>query len=89
MNLGQYKDIFGKPGEGAHSYRIPPGLGAVDVIGTIAIAGIISNYGKQSFIWVLLFLLVLATFLHWFFCVDTAGLNILKLGTACSYDSNR
>lgn len=82
MNLGQYRDIFGKPDEGVHKYRIF-GLATVDIIGTFVAAAVISKYGKYSFIAVLLFLLVLATFLHWLFCVETAGLRLLELGTAC------
>ena len=32
MSLCQYKDIFGKPGEGAHSYRVA-NVAVVDVGG--------------------------------------------------------
>jgi hypothetical protein len=72
MILCQYKDIFGKPNEGAHKTRIPLlDIALVDVIGTLLLAVLISRLGRLNY-WTTLILLFLFTeFLHWLFCVDT------------------
>jgi hypothetical protein len=69
--LCQYKDIFGKVGEGVHSYRIF-NLAIVDVLLTIFGAYIIHLFmPKYSFIFILLFLFILGIILHRLFCVKT------------------
>jgi len=85
--LSDYKDIFGAPGSGAHSYRML-GFAAVDVIMTILVialtAYLLIHYNVLSTTvaiivsvvsWTLLFI-----FLHYIFGVKTR-LNII-LGLA-------
>ena len=54
-NLSQYKDIFGKPMAGVHSYRFF-NVAIVDVAATIIAAWLISYYGNYSFVYTLAFL---------------------------------
>jgi hypothetical protein len=70
MNLCKYKNIFGEPGKGVHSYRLF-GVAIVDVILTIIAAFIISYFFKYSFIKVLIILFILGIFFHRLFCVRT------------------
>ena len=72
--LCQYKDIFGKPREGVHACRIPVvDIAAVDFFGTALAALLISySFGSTySFSSVMIFLMILAVFLHALFCVPT------------------
>ena len=48
MNLCQYKNMFGEPGKGVHSYRLFK-LAIVDVVMTIIGAYLISKYFKNVF----------------------------------------
>jgi hypothetical protein len=70
MDLCKYKNIFGKPNTGAHSYRFM-NIAIVDVISTILLAFIISYYTKYSFLYVSIILFILGIFLHRLFCVRT------------------
>lgn len=72
MNLCKYKDVFGKVGEGVHSYRIL-NVAVVDLGFTILFALLIYFYLSQSvsFILILIFLLILGIFFHYIFCVKT------------------
>lgn len=70
MSLCQYKNLFGEPGKGVHSYRIG-GIAAVDLGLTILAAFIISFLFKTNFIVTLLVLLLLGIILHRIFCVRT------------------
>lgn len=70
MNLCQYKDIFGKSREGAHSFRILD-IAMVDFLATIALAYLFSYLFKVNVWYVLIFLLVISVFLHKLFCVET------------------
>jgi len=65
-----YKNIFGKEGEGVHSYRILD-IAMIDVIMTIIGAYIISSYIKISYWIVLILLFILGIILHRLFCVNT------------------
>ena len=70
MPLSEYKDIFGKPGEGAHAYRIFD-LAIVDVIFTIIGGYIIAyslNWSKPKTI---IGLFILGIFMHRLFNVET------------------
>jgi len=67
----EYKDVFGKPNEGIHSYRIC-GVAIVDVTATVIAAMVISYYSSYRFFPTLLFLFVLGIILHKLFCVKTA-----------------
>jgi hypothetical protein len=72
--LCKYKDIFGRPNEGAHSIRIF-GFAAVDIILTILAAFLIAKFtkigAKIGVIYVTLALFLLGIFIHYLFCVDT------------------
>jgi len=69
--LCKYKDIFGKVGEGIHSYRIF-NIAIVDVLFTILAAYLIHLfYKKYSFLFILLILFILGIILHRIFCVKT------------------
>lgn len=70
MNLCKYKDIFGKPNTGVHSYRIF-NIAIVDVLLTILVAFIIARLLKKPFWIVLLILFLLGIILHHLFCVRT------------------
>ena len=77
-----YKDIFGKPGQGIHSLRIPfpgtkNGIALVDTVLTLLAAYLfcVWKYKKPSMINVaaVFFILVIASiFIHRLFCVETA-----------------
>jgi len=66
----EYKDIFGKPGEGMHSYRLY-GVAVIDVIATIIGAAVASYYSSYRFFPILAFLFVIGIVLHKLFCVKT------------------
>ena len=70
MSLCQYKDIFGKPGTGAHSYRVG-GIAVVDLGLTVLAAFLIARYLKTNFLVILAILLLLGILLHRMFCVRT------------------
>jgi len=67
----QYKDLFGKVGEGVHSYRVL-NIAIVDVLLTVLLAYIIQFFTpKYNFWFILICLFVLGIFLHRIFCVRT------------------
>jgi hypothetical protein len=68
----EYKDIFGKVGEGVHSYRIF-NIAVVDVLATIIMAYLLNIYvfPKRSFIKLTIILFLLGIILHRLFCVKT------------------
>ena len=70
FGLCKYKDIFGKPGTGAHSYRIF-NIAIIDVIFTIIFAWLIAYFMKWCFWKTLLGLFVLGIIMHRLFCVRT------------------
>lgn len=76
VDLCKYKDIFGKPNEGIHSYRIF-NIAIADLLMTILLAIILSYMFKYSFIITLIILLLLGIILHRLFCVHTAFNSIL------------
>jgi uncharacterized membrane protein YcaP (DUF421 family) len=63
-------EIFGRPNEGVHSYRIFD-LAIVDIIMTIIGAFIISKIFKINFILILVILFIIGIILHRLFCVNT------------------
>lgn len=69
--LCEYKDLFGKPGEGFHKARLF-GLAAYDVIGTVVLIIVISVLMDINIITVTLFVTILTILIHRAFCVDTA-----------------
>ena len=70
IDLCKYKDIFGKPNEGVHSYRVF-NIAIFDLILTVLIAYIISYLFNIDFIKILVLLLLLGIVLHHLFCVRT------------------
>jgi hypothetical protein len=70
IDLCQYKDIFGKPREGAHAYRIFD-IAVVDVVATVIVAFVISRvFG--FIIWKsLVSLFIVGIISHRLFCVRT------------------
>ena len=69
-SLCPYTNLFGKPSEGAHKYRLFD-IAIVDVVSTIGGAYLISKYTKQDFKQVLVILILLGIILHRLFCVKT------------------
>lgn len=69
--LCKYKNIFGKVGEGLHSYRIF-NIAIVDVILTFLLAFIIKLLlPKYNYYHILILLFILGIVLHRMFCVRT------------------
>ena len=67
----EYKDIFGKPGEGIHSFRIF-NISVVDVLIVIFAAYIVKAFVPSfSFIFILIILFVFGILVHRLFCVRT------------------
>ena len=69
-----FKNIFGKPKEGAHKFRIFD-IAIIDVIGTLLLAFLFYKLLKYTsindFILIFLLLIILSIFIHKFFCVST------------------
>jgi hypothetical protein len=72
MNLCKFKDMFGKPDEGLHKYRLF-NIAIVDVVFTIIGAYLFNKYmfKKTKFIIILISLFVLGIIAHRIFCVRT------------------
>jgi len=76
MSLCDYKYALGKPNTGIHTHI--GGFAVADVAMTIGLA-YAATYAGFSFVRVLILLLVIATALHYIFCVPTAGAVALGL----------
>lgn len=77
MDLCRFRDIFGKPGEGAHAYRFL-GYAAVDVMLTVLLAVVLSwfvGFSLSTLIVGLVFAFGIGVLAHWLFCVRTT-LNV-------------
>ena len=70
LNLCRYKEIFGRPREGAHAYRIFD-IAVVDVAATVFVAFIIARLFGLSFWKSLVVLFVIGIISHRAFCVRT------------------
>jgi len=70
FNLCKYKDIFGKPNQGAHSYRIF-NIAIVDVLLTILAAYLLSIFTGYKMVYTLIFMFILGIISHRIFCVRT------------------
>lgn len=70
MDLCKYKNYFGEPNKGIHSYRFI-GVAIIDVIMTLISAYIISFIFNLSFIKTYILLFILGIILHRLFCVRT------------------
>ena len=78
LELCQYKNIAGKPGEGIHSARFM-GLAAVDLILTFLGAAFVGYSMGFSIIITFIIFIIIGEFAHWLFCVDTALLRMLNV----------
>ena len=70
MSFCKYKDIFGKPNEGVHTYRIFD-FALVDIVGTIIGAYIIYKLTGYDFNTILISLFIFGIIIHKIFCVKT------------------
>lgn len=79
MSACKYRDIFGKSREGAHSYRIFD-VAVVDSALTVLLALILQKIFFKNFLFwqVLLVTFIVGELMHWYFCVDTKVIQILK-----------
>jgi hypothetical protein len=76
MNLCKYQNIFGKPGEGAHSYRLF-NIAIIDVIALLVVAFIINYYTKYNIYYIIFILFIVGIIAHRLFCVRTTIDKIL------------
>ena len=70
MSLCKYKDIFGKPGEGPHQYRIF-NIAIIDTLLTMLLAYVIAYFSGISLIYVIPGTFLLGIVVHRLFCVRT------------------
>lgn len=70
IDLCRYKDLFGRPREGAHSYRIFD-IAVVDVVATVVVAYVIARIFGLSFWKSLVALFIVGILSHRMFCVRT------------------
>jgi hypothetical protein len=70
LSLCRYKDIFGRPREGAHAYRLFD-IAVVDVAATVFVAFIIARLFGLSFWKSLVVLFIIGIISHRAFCVRT------------------
>ena len=73
MDFTKFKDIFGKPNEGIHKYKIG-GIAAVDLGLTLGAAYFISS---TNWIPAFIILLILSIFVHLLFGVDTTLIKMI------------
>lgn len=76
--LCQYRNIFGQPNKGIHSFRIF-NLAVVDIVLTLLAAWIIMYFSGKNYWSILLILIATGIFLHWLFCVNTKINSLLGL----------
>ena len=70
LSLCRYKDIFGRPREGAHAYRLFD-IAVVDVAATVVLAFIIARVFGLSFWKSLVACFLIGVISHRAFCVRT------------------
>ena len=69
--LYEYRDLFGKPGEGIHRIRIPgTTTAATDYLVTLLLAWFISAIAKTPLVTTTMGLFVLGMVCHWTFGVE-------------------
>lgn len=76
MDFCKYKDIFGIPGKGVHSYRFLD-TAIFDYIGTIVLAAILTKLTDIPFVISTIIMFVLGILLHHVFCVPTNATRYL------------
>lgn len=74
----KYSDVFGKPNEGVHKYKIL-NIAIVDLVATIVAAYFLSLITKYAFWKVTITLLLLSIPFHILFCVQTGLLTYLGI----------
>ena len=85
--LCAYKDIFGVPGTGLHSYRIM-NIAVVDVLSTLILAFVIHQFILESWLnihwisiwWVIIICFISGILIHHLFCVRTTVDKLLFKG---------
>ena len=70
IDLCEYKDIFGRPREGAHAYRVFD-IAVVDVAATVVVAYVIARAFGVVFWKSLVALFIIGIISHRMFCVRT------------------
>ena len=75
--LSEYKDIFGKPREGVHSYRFM-NIAIVDSLATIILGIIISFVFNLDLLPCLFVTFIVGEISHYLFCVDTEIILLVK-----------
>lgn len=82
FDLCNYRDIFGKPNKGVHSYRIF-NIAIVDTVLTLVAAMLINKYyfNKEfldmNVLKIFLVLLIISIGVHKLFCVKTTLTNVV------------
>ena len=77
-----YRFLFGKPGEGPHSYRFM-GLAVVDTLLTLLGAWLITLGTGYPILWTFIGLFVLGEILHYAFGTQTAFLTMIGVKVQC------
>ncbi len=71
LGLCEYKNLFGKPREGLHAYRLFD-VAIVDVLATLFLSVLLSRYVvNYSWYTVFIFLVLISIPIHRLFCVKT------------------
>ena len=70
MSFCYYKNIFGKPNEGVHKYRLF-NIAIIDVLFTILLSLIIKYFTNIKFIYIIIILFIIGIIFHKLFCVNT------------------
>jgi len=78
IGMCKYKDIFGRPNEGVHSYRLF-NIAIIDVILTIIAAVLLSWFFNISIWKSIICLFLIGIFFHRLFCVRTTIDKLLFL----------
>ena len=76
MSLCAYKNVFGVPRSGIHSWRFLD-TAMVDYLGTIGLAMIFTRVTKVPLVLSTILMFVLGIVLHWVFCVETNAVKFL------------
>ena len=82
MSACPYRYLFGKPGEGPHSYRFM-GLAVVDTLLTLLGALLITLGTGYSILWTFIAFFVLGEILHYAFGTQTAFLTMIGVKVKC------
>ena len=70
LDLCRYKDLFGRPREGAHAYRVFD-IAVVDVAATVVVAFLVARVFDVAFWKSLVALFIIGIISHRAFCVRT------------------